>query len=191
MHAARADTASGQFLAVAFPTVQVQILPYNRLARAAEGTPAAAILNAIAARFPLESSEGPVLPAVPGRVGLYCSGRWFTLELPATERPDGADAAAAAAAALDVAVLQEQVLAPILGIADPRTDSRIGFAGGVRPASMLEAAVDSGSWTVAFTMHATSVDQLLAVADADGIMPPKSTWFEPKLLDGLVSLVLD
>ena len=90
-----------------------------------------------------------------------------------------------------MAVLQRHVLSPVLGIADQRTDPDIGFVGGARPLSELEAAVDGGEWTAAFSLYPTTVADLIGVADAGGIMPPKSTWFEPKLLDGLVSHVLD
>ncbi len=186
VHAQRPTPASARFLAVAFPADEVTLLPYNRLVRAPDGLSAEALLDAIAARFSVEASDGPVTPAAPGRFGLYLAGRWYVLGA-----PDHLRTATGPADQLDVAVLARHLLAPLLGIADQRTDPRIGFVGGVRPRSELEAAVDSGQWSAAFSMYPTTVADLIAVADAGGIMPPKSTWFEPKLLDGLVSHVLD
>lgn len=185
VHARRGTAASGRFLSVIFPSDQVRILAYNRVVRATEGVTGSEVVAALARRCTLTTAPGPVLPAHPGRVGLYADGRWFALALPPGPEPGSVTAA------LDVAVLQQQLLGPVLGIDDPRTDPRIGFVGGARGVSELEAAVDSGTWTAAFTLHPTSIHQLLAVADAGAIMPPKSTWFEPKLLDGLVSHVLD
>ena len=188
VHERRGTPASERFLAVAFPTDQVRILPYNRVVLGREGVTGAVLINALTSRFDVNPASGPVVPQTPGEVGVYTEGRWSTLVLPRDDQPgDGAGAADQ----LDVARLQQHVLEPILGIADPRTDPRIGFVGGVRAPSELEAAVDEGRWTAAFTLYPTSIDQLVAVADGGGIMPPKSTWFEPKLLDGLVSLVLD
>ncbi len=186
VHSRHPTDATALFLAVAFPADEVQILAYNRLVRAPEGVEARAILAGVAERFLVEPSDGPVTPAAPGRFGLYLAGRWHRLTAPDELRgsDDPVDQ-------LDVAVLQRHLLEPVLGINDPRRDPRIGFIGGVRPLSELEAAVDGGAWTAAFSMHPTSVADLIGVADAGGIMPPKSTWFEPKLLDGLVSHVLD
>ena len=186
VHARRPTDATAHFLAVAFPADEVQILAYNRLVRAPEGMDAQSILEAAAERFAVEPADGPVAPAAPGRFGLYLAGRWYRLTAPDDLRgsDDPVDQ-------LDVAVLQRHLLEPVLGIGDPRRDPRIGFVGGVRPLSELEAAVDAGRWTAAISMHPTTVADLVGVADAGGIMPPKSTWFEPKLLDGLVSHVLD
>ena len=186
VHSRHPTDATALFLAVAFPADEVQILAYNRLVRAPEGVEARAILAGVAERFLVEPSDGPVTPAAPGRFGLYLAGRWHRLTAPDELRgsDDPVDQ-------LDVAVLQRHLLEPVLGINDPRRDPRIGFIGGVRPLSELEAAVDGGAWTAAVSMHPTSVADLIGVADAGGIMPPKSTWFEPKLLDGLVSHVLD
>ncbi len=186
VHAHHPTPASALFLAVAFPAEEVQLLPYNRLVQAPEGVAAQEVLAGIGQEFVVEASDGPVSPAAPGRFGLYLEGRWYRLTAPDDLR-DSDDPAEQ----LDVAVLARHVLAPVLGIADQRTDPRIGFVGGVRPLSELEAAVDGGPWTAAFSLHPTTVADLIGVADAGGIMPPKSTWFEPKLLDGLVSHVLD
>ena len=186
VHSRHPTGATALFLAVAFPADEVQILAYNRLVRAPEGVDTRAILGGVAERFLVEPSDGPVTPAAPGRFGLYLAGRWYRLTAPDELRgsDDPVDQ-------LDVAVLQRHLLEPVLGIHDPRRDPRIGFIGGVRPLSELEAAVDGGAWTAAVSMHPTTVADLIGVADAGGIMPPKSTWFEPKLLDGLVSHVLD
>lgn len=186
VHAHRGSTSSAAFLAVSFPADEVRILPYNRVVRAPDGMGAEAILAGVAERLAVEPAEGPVAPAAPGRFGLYLAGRWYRLTA-----PDALRAGGEAVDQLDVAVLQRSVLEPVLGIADPRRDPRIGFVGGVRPLTELQAAVDGGRWTTAFSMHPTTVEDLIGVADAGGIMPPKSTWFEPKLLDGLVSHVLD
>lgn len=186
VHAHRPTPATALFLAVAFPADEVRILAYNRLVLAPAGMDADAILAGAAERFTVEPSDGPVTPAAPGRFGLYLAGRWYRLVAPDDLRgsDDPVDQ-------LDVALLQQHLLEPVMGIGDPRRDPRIGFVGGVRPLAELEAAVDSGAWTAAFSMHPTTVADLIGVADAGGIMPPKSTWFEPKLLDGLVSHVLD
>jgi uncharacterized protein (DUF1015 family) len=186
VHAHRPTDATALFLAVAFPASEVRILAYNRLVRAPAGTSPEAILAGAAERFVVEQSEGPVTPAAPGRFGLYLAGRWYRITT-----PDGLRGSDDPVDQLDVAVLQRHLLGPVLGIGDPRRDPRIGFVGGVRPLSELEAAVDAGTWTAAVSMHPTTVADLIGVADAGGIMPPKSTWFEPKLLDGLVSHVLD
>jgi uncharacterized protein (DUF1015 family) len=116
---------------------------------------------------------------------MYVAGRWYSLSVPAASIP------ADPVASLDVSLLQDRLLGPILGIGDPRTDERIDFVGGVRGLEELERLVDAGRGAVAFALYPTSMEQLMAVADADRLMPPKSTWFEPKLADGLLSHVLD
>jgi len=186
VHAHRPTEATALFLSVAFPADEVRILAYNRLVRAPESMDAGAVLAGAAERFIVEPSDGPVAPAAPGRFGLYLAGSWYRMTA-----PDELRGTADPVDQLDVAVLQRHLLEPVLGIGDPRRDPRIGFVGGVRPLSELEAAVDGGDWTAAISMHPTTVADLIGVADAGGIMPPKSTWFEPKLLDGLVSHVLD
>ena len=186
VHAHSPTRAAALFLAVAFPADEVRILPYNRLVRAPDGVSGADVLAGASAHFDVEQTDGPVTPAAPGRFGLYVDGRWYLLtaqtELRGTRDPVDQ---------LDVAVLQRHLLGPVLGIDDQRTNPRIGFVGGVRPLADLEAAVDTGTWTAGLSLHPTTVADLIGVADAGGIMPPKSTWFEPKLLDGLVSHVLD
>jgi uncharacterized protein (DUF1015 family) len=182
--AARAQSSSNDgadpttMLAVAFPHDQVQILPYNRIVKDLGTLTADAFLNAVKQRF--EVAPGPAQPAQRGDISTYFKAKWYTLR-PRT-RPDPSDAIAL----LDVSILQEQLLAPILGIADVRTDKRIDFVGGARGTRELERLVDSGNAAVAFSLYPVSVGELMAVSDAGAIMPPKSTWFEPKLRDGLL-----
>lgn len=167
------------FIAVAFPDDQMQILPYNRVVRDLGGFTPASFLDALAGRAPVSSGTGT--PAGRGRVSMYLEGAWHELDLRALE-PASDDAAGA----LDVAVLERHVLRDLLGIQDVRTDTRIDFVGGIRGAAELEARVDSGRAAVAFAMHPVTIDDLMRVSDSGGIMPPKSTWFEPKLRDGLL-----
>lgn len=165
-------------LAVAFPHDQVQVLPYNRVVKDLAGLSPEQFLAAAAERFTV--SAGPAEPATRGQIAMYLAGTWHTL-IPSVAR-DPADAIAS----LDVSVLQEYLLEPILRIADVRTDKRIDFVGGARGTAELERLVDSGKSAVAFSLYPVSVADLMAVSDADAIMPPKSTWFEPKLRDGLL-----
>jgi uncharacterized protein (DUF1015 family) len=165
-------------LAVAFPHNQVQILPYNRIVKDLGGLTRDAFLNAVKARF--DVAPGEPQPSRPGEISMYFDRAWLTLRPKA--RPDRSDAIGS----LDVSVLQEQLLAPILNIADVRADKRIDFVGGARGTNELERLVDSGRTAVAFSMYPVRVSDLMAVSDAGGIMPPKSTWFEPKLRDGLL-----
>jgi uncharacterized protein (DUF1015 family) len=176
--AVRSSAEAGRFLAVAFPDREVTILPYHRVVKDLGGRTPESFLEALRARLPV-TDEGPE-PARRGRVAMRLAGRWYALTLeppPAgTSRADG----------LDVEQLQRQVLAPLLGIGDPRTDKRIDFVGGIRGAAALERQVEDGRAAVAFALAPVSIDDLMAIADAGGIMPPKSTWFEPKLRDGLL-----
>jgi uncharacterized protein (DUF1015 family) len=166
------------FIGVAFPDTQLQILPYHRVVKDLNGHTPASLLEALRSR--LTVADGPPEPTGPGNVSMFLDGRWFTLHLP--EPPAGT----ARADALDVSVLQREVLTPVLGIGDPRTDKRIDFVGGVRGPAALEAMVTSGKAGVAFALFPVTVGDLIAISDAGGIMPPKSTWFEPKLRDGLL-----
>jgi uncharacterized protein (DUF1015 family) len=163
----------------------MRILDYNRLVRDLHGHDAATFLERVATCFEVEPAGSPVAPSRPGEFGMYLEGRWYRLSLlasiPRTEDP---------VAALDVSLLQNHLLGPILGIQDPRRDERIDFVGGIRGLDGLTARVDSGEMAVAFALHPTGMEDLMAVADSGAVMPPKSTWFEPKLADGLVSLVL-
>ncbi|MGE0639038.1 MAG: DUF1015 domain-containing protein [Thermoanaerobaculia bacterium] len=165
------------FLAVAFPDHQMNVLPYHRAVRDLNGRDPGTFLAELGSRF--ESVQGPPQPVEAGRFSVYVAGRWSTFLLPPV-------AEASPIARLDCARLQESVLAPLLGIGDPRTDKRIDFIGGIRGTTELERRVDSGEAAVAFALFPVSVEDLFAVSDAGEIMPPKSTWFEPKLRDGLL-----
>ena len=163
----------------------MQILCYNRVVRDLAGMQRDEFLRRVADAFSLELAKGPVQPTVHGEIGMYLPGQWSRLRVKTEKIP------ADPVGRLDVSLLSDQLLAPILGIQDLRTDKRIDFVGGIRGTQELEKRVDSGEMAVAFSMHATSMDDLMAVTDAKQVMPPKSTWFEPKLADGLVSHVLD
>ena len=174
------------FLSVVFPHDQMQILDYNRVVRDLNGRSADELLAAVAGAFDVELSGGPVKPAGTGEFGMYLAGQWYRLRIH-DERIPGDDPVAR----LDVSLLQDNLIGPILGIADPRRDDRIDFVGGIRGLPELERRVDGGDWAVAFALFPTTMQALMDVADAGEVMPPKSTWFEPKLADGLVSHLLD
>jgi len=172
------------FLAVSFPHDQVRILDYNRLVRDLNGRDPGQFLLALENDFVIAAASHAVRPAEPNSFGMYLAGNWYTLKLRAPlHETDPVER-------LDVRLLDRLVLAPLLGITDPRTDARIDFVGGSRGPEALAARVDSGEMAVGFSMFPTALDDLMAVADAGLIMPPKSTWFEPKLADGLISLPL-
>jgi uncharacterized protein (DUF1015 family) len=172
------------FLAVIFPHHQMHILDYNRLVKDLNGKTEEALLAEVGGRFAVELAPGPVRPTAIGEFGLYLRDRWFKLtihpELIPTD-PVGR---------LDVSLLQDNVIGPILGITDPRRDKRVDFVGGIRGLAELEKRVDSGEMALALSLHPTRMEELMAVADAGEVMPPKSTWFEPKLADGMASHVL-
>jgi uncharacterized protein (DUF1015 family) len=165
------------FLAVLFPADQLQILPYNRVAKDLNGHSPESFLQAVGQAFELKPNGSPK-PAQPGQIRMYLRGAWYDL---ARKPSAGADPISQ----LDVSALQDRILAPILGIDDPRTNKRVDFIGGIRGTEELVRLVDSGKAAVAFSMYPTTVEQLMAIADAGQIMPPKSTWFEPKLRSGL------
>ena len=171
------------FLAVAFPGNQMQVLPYNRVIKDLASFTPESLLAKLRARFTV--NEGPATPSQRGEVAMYLGGKWYTIAL------GNAPADASAADRLDVSRLQDTVLTPLLGIGDVRSDKRIDFVGGARGTAELEKLVNSGTFAVAFSMYPVSVDDLMAISDAGGIMPPKSTWFEPKLRDGLLSHVIE
>lgn len=180
------DEDYNYFLVVAFPQNEMRILPYNRVVRDLNGLSGAELLLRIGERFQIEKSIKPVAPATAKTFGLYIEGSWYRLVIrPEFVREDDP------IARLDVSLLAENFLAPVLGISDPRRDKRIEFIGGVRGLAELAKRVDSGEMACALSMRATSMTDLMAVADANEMMPPKSTWFEPKLADGLVSHQLD
>jgi len=167
------------FIAVAFPHNQMQILPYNRTVKDLAGRSREGFLADLREKF--DVADGPSTPRRKGDVSMYLAGRWYTVDL-SRARPEDETRASG----LDVALLQRQVLEQMLGIGDIRTDKRIDFVGGARGTEGLERAVNSGTAAVAFSMYPVTIDDLMAIADGGGIMPPKSTWFEPKLRDGLL-----
>jgi uncharacterized protein (DUF1015 family) len=168
------------FLTVIFPDSQVQILAYNRVVRDLNGLSKQEFLDALKRQFTITEDVNPS-PAQRGQWSMYLDGQWYGLQLaPDATLPVGT------VSMLDVSVLQDRLLDPILGIRDVRTDKRIDFVGGLRGTKELERLVNEGKATVAFSLYPTTVDELLMVSDANEIMPPKSTWFEPKLRDGLL-----
>ena len=167
------------FLAVLFPSEQLRILPYNRVVRDLNGLSPEEVLARLE-RVGRVSASGDATPRRSGEICVFLAGQWYRLEIdPASI--DRADPIAS----LDVSLLQDRVLGPILGIGDPRTDTRIDFVGGIRGTAGLERRVRSGEMAIAFSLFPTTLDQLIAVSDAGQVMPPKSTWFEPKLRSGL------
>jgi uncharacterized protein (DUF1015 family) len=181
-----ADGAGGSperdvFLAVAFPDRQTRILPYNRTLSNLAGATPEQFLETVAARCEVE----PTWETTPGKgaVAIYVGGKWYRVGL--LDGEPGADTDPVAS--LDVSILQDRLLGPVLGVGDIRTDSRVRFVGGGRGTAELERLVDSGQAAVAFSLAPVTVSELLTIADAGAIMPPKSTWFEPKLRDGLLT----
>ncbi len=169
------------FLAVLFPSTQLRILDYNRVVKDLNGRSREEFLKELGASFEVQPSSAPVSPSRKGEIGMYLPPEWYTLRaLPGREHDSDP------VARLEVSLLEREVLGPLLGIEDPRTSTRIDFVGGIRGLSELQKRVDSGEMAVAFALFPTTIDELLAIADAGKIMPPKSTWFEPKLRDGMV-----
>lgn len=173
------------FLAVLFPSDQLHILPYNRVVKDLRGLAPKTFLARLAAIGTLTPTTSPA-PTVPGTFGVFVDGAWYRLVLDPESIPSGDPIGS-----LDASLLYDRVLHPVLGIGDIRTDTRIDFIGGIRGTEELERRVQSGEDAVAFAMFPVSVEQLMAIADAGAVMPPKSTWFEPKLADGVASHVLD
>ena len=169
------------FQAVIFPSSQLYIMDYNRLVKDLNGLSQTQFLEKIADKFEVIPTS-QAKPASRHQFGMYLGGKWYTLTA-----KTGTFNAQDPVAALDVSILQQNLLAPVLGIGDPRTDKRISFVGGIRGLDELKKRVDSGAYQVAFSMYPTSIEELMKVADARLIMPPKSTWFEPKLRSGLVT----
>lgn len=175
------------FLAAAFPSSQLAIWDYNRVVRDLGGRTEEDFLSGIRRKFDVQeadvTAENEYAAARPSRKHLfrmYMDGQWYSLSA-RPETYEGVDAVEQ----LDVSILQNELLAPVLGIGDPRTDSRIAFVGGIRGMAELVKLVDSGEWKAAFALYPTSIDDLMRIADEGKIMPPKSTWFEPKLRSGL------
>lgn len=171
---------SGQFLAVTFPAGDLNVLPYNRVVADLAGHTPEAFLAALGETFVLTPEGSAVAPTTPHTVGVLVDGQWYRAVV-----REGLVDESDPIARLDISVLQDRVLAPVLGIADPRTDGRISFVGGSRGTAELERLVASGRFAVAFSMCATTTTDVMDVADRGEVMPPKSTWFEPKLASGL------
>jgi len=171
------DEEYNWFLTVLFPSKQLKVLPYNRVVRDLNGMTPSAFLEAVRRRFVVTPDADPSPPHA-GAFRMYLGGQWYAL---APHEPPAPDPVGG----LDVSILQDRLLAPVLGVADPRSDPRVSFVGGIRGTHELEKRVGSGQASVAFSLYPTTIEQLMAVADAGQVMPPKSTWFEPKLRSGL------
>lgn len=182
----RGDEEYNFFLAVAFPHDQLRIMDYNRVVKDLNGLDEAAFLKRIGGNFLIAENFTEKSPAAHHEFGMYLGGRWYRLtaksDIYRDDDPIGS---------LDVSILQNNLLEPVLGIHDPRTDKRIDFVGGIRGMGELERLVDQAGFKVAFSMYPTTLDELIRVADAGLIMPPKSTWFEPKLRSGMFVHLLD
>ena len=174
------------FQAVIFPDNMMEILDYNRLVADLAGHSTASFLQAVEEKFTVKSVQKAYHPEARHTFGMYLGGLWYELKA-----KEGSFDPQDAIASLDVSILQDNLLAPILKIGDPRTDKRIGFVGGIRGLAELERKVDSGKFAVAFSMYPTLMQEVMTIADAGKIMPPKSTWFEPKLRDGIVVHLLE
>ncbi|HED18577.1 MAG TPA: DUF1015 domain-containing protein, partial [Gammaproteobacteria bacterium] len=179
------EAMSSYFLSVIFPHNQMKILDYNRVVKDLNGLSEDELLDRVGVAFDVNREDSAVSPSKSGEFGMYLNGHWYRLAIHADRVSQDP------VARLDVSLLANNLLEPLLAISDPRTDPRIDFVGGIRGLEELEKRVDSGEMQVAFSMFPTSMEDLMAVADANEVMPPKSTWFEPKLADGLVSHVLD
>ena len=179
------DEEYNWFLAVLFPAGQLRILPYHRVLKDLNGMSPAALLERLREVGTVTPATEPDPPQA-GSFGVYLDGRWYRLVLDPASIPAGDPTRS-----LDAALLEELVLAPLLGVADIRTDKRVDFVGGIRGTAELARRVDSGEMAIAFAMYPVAVDQLIAVSDAGAIMPPKTTWFEPKLRSGLFIHLLD
>jgi uncharacterized protein (DUF1015 family) len=169
------------FLTTLFPADELQILDYNRVVKDLNGLHDQDFLEKISKDFRVEKASGAYRPDRHHRFGMYLSGQWYHLEAKEDSFPSDP------IGVLDVSILQENILSPILGVRDPRTDNRVDFVGGIRGLTELETRVDKGQMKVAFSLYPVSMDQLFDIADSGEIMPPKSTWFEPKLRDGLLT----
>jgi len=174
------------FLTVIFPDNEMTIMPYNRVVKDLNGRSVAEFMARVAERFEVTPLPGALSPTQRHQFGMYLADKWYEL-VPREETFPENDAVAA----MDVSILQDNLLSPVLGIRNPRTDQRIHFVGGIRGVEELERVVNSGEYQVAFSMFPTSIQELMSLADEDKIMPPKSTWFEPKLRSGLFLHLLD
>ncbi|MBI5507622.1 MAG: DUF1015 domain-containing protein [Deltaproteobacteria bacterium] len=180
------NEAYHHFLNVIFPAADLKILPYNRVIKDLNGLSPAAVVEKAAAKFEVAKSESEPALARPHQFALYAARQWWLL----TAKPQSFDASSPTAS-IDASIIHANLIAPILGITDPKTDKRIDFVGGIRGTKELVTRVDAGEVKLAIALFPTTLDQLFAVADAGDVMPPKSTWFEPKLRDGVVVALLD
>ncbi len=181
----KATANASYFLTTLFPSNQLYIMDYNRLVKDLNGLSKESFLNSIIDNFELAEASSALSPAALHEFGMYLDGQWYRLTAKDgtyTQDPIGV---------LDVTILQEKILDPVLGIKDQRTDKRIDFVGGIRGLKELEKRVNSGEMKLAFSLYPVSIDQLFAIADSGHVMPPKSTWFEPKLRDGLLTHLID
>jgi len=170
---------------VIFPDAELHILPYNRVVSDMNGLTVEQMLNKASEFFDIEPHEGEINPEELHTFGMYCEGQWYKLTAKEdTFNPNDPTGS------IDAAILGKNFIDPILGITDPKTDKRINFVGGIRGTKELVKLVDSGEYKIAFSLYPTSIRQLLNVADAGQVMPPKSTWFEPKLRSGMIVNVL-
>lgn len=192
--AAKVKTAMGDaatenadyFLTTLFPSNQLHIMDYNRVITDLNGLSTEDFLQKLEANFDIETKDSAYRPEALHHMGLYLNKQWYKL----SAKPGSIDATDAIAV-LDISILQKNILEPILGIKDQRTDKRIDFVGGIRGLGELEKRVDSGDMALAISLYPVSIEQLFAVADSGEVMPPKSTWFEPKLRDGLLTHLID
>ena len=178
--------ARERFLAVLYPSDQLLILAYNRIVRDLGPQDEAAFLQSLESTYSIRTADAPIRPDHPTQIGLCLNSGWKLLDLrvpPASNAP--------ALERLDVSLLTERILRPLLAIGDPRTDPRLDFVGGADAPERIEAQVRSGNVAAGFTLYPTAMDDLMTVADSGQIMPPKSTWFEPKLADGLIAHLID
>ncbi|MBQ9303061.1 DUF1015 domain-containing protein [Butyrivibrio sp.] len=174
----RGKLKSDYFLSVLFPDDDLEIMDYNRVVKDLNGLSEAEFMEKISEKFDVKKEDAPVKPSCKGEFGMYLDGAWYRLNAKESIKSDDA------VAGLDVSILQDNVLSPVLGIGDPKTDKRIDFIGGIRGLSEIEKRCGKDC-KVGFSMYSTSISELFAVADEGLLMPPKSTWFEPKLLSGL------
>jgi len=181
----RGDEEYNFFLATYFPATHLMIMDYNRLVKDLNGMNTDQFMSEISKNFDVVPAKS-AKPTKPKTFGMYLGGKWYELKAKKGTYQDGDPINS-----LDVAILQNNLLGPVLGIGDPRIDKRVDFVGGIRGTAELEKRVNSGEFVVAFSMYPTTVEELMNVADAGMIMPPKSTWFEPKLRDGLLTHILD
>jgi len=180
------DEEYNYFLSVIFPDSQMQILDYNRVVKDLNGASAMDFIKSLEENFSIEKQDGTYKPEGLHCFGMYIDGSWYKMQA-----KDGSFNETDPVKSLDVAIMQDNVLTPLLDITDPRTDKRIDFVGGIRGLDELKRLVDSGDYKAAFALYPTGIDQLLSVADSGNVMPPKSTWFEPKLASGVVIHMLD